>query len=66
MVRLTSSGFKALSSICIVLGEVFFAALIGSLVLPVDRSELLIVTLYSSAALISWSLSVLFAEEGKL
>lgn len=63
---LTTSRAKALSTICADIAQVFFATSIGTIVLPLDSSRILVVVLYLSLSLLFWFLSIRLAEKGKL
>lgn len=65
-IKLNKSGYKALSSICADIAQIFFGAFIAAIVLPLDIGKILVVILYLAFAIIFWFLSVAFAEKGKL
>lgn len=65
-VELSKSGLRALSGFCADIAQVWFAAFVASLVLPLDTAKVLVLVLYLGSSTIFWLLSVLFAEKGKL
>lgn len=64
--KFTRSSYRALSNICVSIGQIFFAAFIAALVLPLDLGKVLVVILYLAFAVVFWILSVAFAKKGRL
>ena len=64
--QLTKSKARVLSTISTDIAQVLFAAVIAAIVLPLDSGKALVVILEVVFAVVSWILSVLFAEKGKL
>lgn len=64
--KLTKFKAKALSNISADIAQVFFAAVIAAIVLPLDSGKALVVTLELGSAIIFWLFSVMFAEKGRL
>lgn len=48
------------------IAQVFFAAFVGTTVIPLDARKVLVVTLYLVLSILFWYLSVVFAERGKI
>ncbi len=63
---MSKSQARILSSINTDIAQVFFAAFIGTIILPVDSGKVFVVILELGFAIVFWVLSVLFAERGKL
>lgn len=66
VLKFTRSGYKAYSSICADIAQVFFAALIAAVVLPIDKGRFIVLILELGFSLGFWFLSIRFAEKGKL
>ena len=64
--KLTKSKARVFSYISADIAQVLFAAVIAAIVLPLDSGKVLVVVLEVVFAIVSWILSVLFAERGKL
>ena len=64
--QITKSKSRALSTISTDIAQVFFAASIGAILLPLDAARILVVILELGFAIIFWIFSVLFAERGRL
>lgn len=65
-IKLNKSTYKALSSICTDIAQVFFGAFIAAIVLPIDIGKTIVVILELGFSIIFWILSIVFAEKGKL
>ncbi len=64
--RLTKSRARALSTISADIAQVFFAAAVAGVVLPLDSTRLLVVISYLLLSVLFWFISIVFAEKGKI
>lgn len=65
-IKLTKSSYKALSSICADIAQIFFGAFIAAVFLPIDAGKVIVLILELAFAVGFWFLSIKFAEKGKL
>lgn len=66
-IKSTRSSYKASSSICADIAQVFFGAFVAAIViLPIDTGKLIVLILELGFAVGFWIGSLLFAEKGKL
>lgn len=65
-VKLTKARSRVLSTISADIGQVFFAAFVGAIALPIDSDKVLIVILYLLLSGLFWSFAVIFGEKGKI
>ena len=64
--KLTKSKARALSVISTDIAQVFFAAFVGAILLPLDAARILVVILELGLSVLFWVLAALFAEKGRL
>lgn len=57
---------KVLSTISISIGQVFFAASVGTIAFPLDSDKVLVVISYLILSVLFWFISILFGVKGKV
>ena len=57
---------KVISSISTSIGQVFFAAFVGAIAIPLDSDKATVVILYLLLAVLFWFLAIIFGEKGKI
>lgn len=65
-IKLSKSGYKALSSNCADIAQIFFGAFIAAVFFPIDAGKVIVLVLELGFAVGFWFLSIKFAEKGKL
>lgn len=65
-IKFTRSSYKAFSSICADIAQIFFGAFVAAIAFPIEPGKVYVVILYLGFSIIFWFLSVAFAERGKL
>ena len=65
-IQLTKSRSRSLSNISADIAQVFFAAAVASVVLPLDSTRVLVVISYLLLSVLLWFISIVFAEKGKI
>lgn len=66
LIKLSKSKYKALSSICADIAQIFFGAFVAAIAIPIDTGKAFVVILFLGFSIIFWIFSVMFAERGKL
>lgn len=66
VLKFNKSAYKAFSSICTDIAQVFFGAFIAAIAFPIEAGKTFVVILYLGFSIIFWVLSISFATKGKL
>lgn len=64
--KLTKAKSRVLSMISADIAQVFFAASVGAVLLPLDSAKILVVISYLLLTVIFWFFTVILGEKGKI